>query len=228
MNFQRDDQLAIFEQLPIAAYVLQNDGFAAFNQAAVDLLGHPLERLKDANYWDLCSPWIRAEARERGRAWIGGAPMDAHSVCPVVNNRGEQKWIEVFRRRIEFRGSEALLVTALDLTEHRAWIEGSLDAIARHGMSAAVAVPRIESDRGLEANDKRRVAEGEADRRIKALTDRQYQVLELVRLGRSNKQIAHALGITEGTTKLHVYHLMRTFKAPNRTFLALIALKTPR
>jgi len=40
----------LFEALPVASYVLQNDGFAAFNEAAVKLLGHPPEVLRTAKY----------------------------------------------------------------------------------------------------------------------------------------------------------------------------------
>lgn len=48
-------------------------------------------------------------------------------------------------------------------------------------------------------------------------------MLELVARGRSNKQIARDLGITEGTAKLHVFSLMRAYQVPNRTMLAVIA-----
>ncbi len=228
MHIPGDGGLLVLEQLPTAAYVLQNDGFAAYNQAAVDLLGHPVERLESANYWDLCSPWIRDEVRERGRAWLSGAPMDTHSVCPVVSKLGQQKWIEVYRRRIAFRGSQALLVTALELTEHRVWIDNLLSAIVRQGRPSVGDAPRVGAGQIYGTNGNQRIAEGNAGRRTKALTNRQHQVLELVQLGWSNKQIAYELGITEGTTKLHVFHLMQIFDAPNRTLLALTALKTQR
>ncbi len=48
-------------------------------------------------------------------------------------------------------------------------------------------------------------------------------MLDLIAQGRSNKQIARDLGITEGTAKLHVFSLMRALKATNRTMLALVA-----
>lgn len=207
----RCDSLCIFDEIPAAVYVLQADRFAAYNHATVTLLGQPGERLAGANYWDLCPPWIRDEVRERGRAWINGAPMDPHSVCPVVDDRGEQKWIEVFRRRIEFRRANALLITALDMAEHRAWMESSLSLMAHHGMLPFTDAPRNLDDQRPRANG------------IKALTGRQRQVLDLIQCGRSNKQIARELGITEGTTKLHVFNLMRIFNAPNRTSLALAA-----
>lgn len=41
------------------------------------------------------------------------------------------------------------------------------------------------------------------------LTDQEQRVLELVAAGKSNKLIAKDLGITEGTVKVHVKHLLR-------------------
>ena len=51
----------------------------------------------------------------------------------------------------------------------------------------------------------------------KVLTRRQQDVLQLMSKGRSNKQIARQLGITEGTTKLHVSAIFKALKATNRT-----------
>ena len=54
------------------------------------------------------------------------------------------------------------------------------------------------------------------------LTERQQYVLRLVREGRTNKEIAGALGISEQAAKVQVRRLMRKFGAPNRAALAAI------
>jgi len=48
------------------------------------------------------------------------------------------------------------------------------------------------------------------------LTTRQREVLDLVATGRSNKQIANALGISEGTVKVHVNAAFRALGVHNR------------
>jgi DNA-binding NarL/FixJ family response regulator len=48
------------------------------------------------------------------------------------------------------------------------------------------------------------------------LTVRQKEVLDLVATGKSNKQIASALGISEGTVKVHVYAAFRALGVHNR------------
>lgn len=52
---------------------------------------------------------------------------------------------------------------------------------------------------------------------IPQLTDRENDVLRLLVAGRSNKIIAEALHITEGTVKLHVYRIYKKLRVGSRT-----------
>ena len=51
----------------------------------------------------------------------------------------------------------------------------------------------------------------------KNLTNRQSQVLDLIAQGKSNKQIAYDMGVSEATVKLHINALLRSLKVNNRT-----------
>ena len=51
----------------------------------------------------------------------------------------------------------------------------------------------------------------------KILSPRQIDVLRLISLGKSNKQIAFELGLTEGTVKLHVTAILKILNVYNRT-----------
>lgn len=57
------------------------------------------------------------------------------------------------------------------------------------------------------------------------LTRRQGQVLELLVQGRSNKEIARELSITEGTVKLHVTAVLDALKVGNRTQAVIKAVR---
>ena len=57
------------------------------------------------------------------------------------------------------------------------------------------------------------------------LTAREVEVLELIVNGKSNKRIAAALRITEGTVKAHVGNIMRKLDADDRTQAAMTALR---
>lgn len=52
---------------------------------------------------------------------------------------------------------------------------------------------------------------------IKILTPRQIDVIKCIAHGHSNKQIAHELGLTEGTVKLHVTAILKLLDVYNRT-----------
>jgi DNA-binding NarL/FixJ family response regulator len=59
------------------------------------------------------------------------------------------------------------------------------------------------------------------------LTDREKQVLDHILQARSNREIAHQLGIEERTVKAHVGRLMRKTGADNRIELSMCALHRP-
>jgi DNA-binding NarL/FixJ family response regulator len=57
------------------------------------------------------------------------------------------------------------------------------------------------------------------------LTRREQLVLKMIAEGRSNKEIGHALGIVEGTVKVHVTNLMHKLNALDRTQAVMIGIK---
>lgn len=64
-----------------------------------------------------------------------------------------------------------------------------------------------------------------ASREKLALTPREHEVLVSLMRGHSNKQIARALGIGEGTVKVHLASVFRALGAQNRTEAVLIAVE---
>jgi DNA-binding NarL/FixJ family response regulator len=57
------------------------------------------------------------------------------------------------------------------------------------------------------------------------LTQRQRDVLACLREGKSNKQIAYELGLSEGTVKIHVTAIFKSFGVKNRTQAVITAAK---
>jgi len=72
---------------------------------------------------------------------------------------------------------------------------------------------RRESDRAL----------GALRERFEALSSREREVMVQVTAGRLNKQIAHDIGISESTVKVHRTHLMRKMKARSLPELSRMA-----
>ena len=53
-------------------------------------------------------------------------------------------------------------------------------------------------------------------------TPREHEILELLRRGLQNKNIAHALLISESTVKVHLRNIMKKLQATNRTQVAFL------
>ena len=57
------------------------------------------------------------------------------------------------------------------------------------------------------------------------LTQGQMRVLELLTEGKTNRQIADLLGVTEGTVKIHVSAIFKAMNVSNRSQALLLASK---
>jgi DNA-binding NarL/FixJ family response regulator len=57
------------------------------------------------------------------------------------------------------------------------------------------------------------------------LSDREYQVLQLMASGKSNKAIASAICVTESTVKFHINNLLDKLGVRDRTHAVVMALK---
>jgi DNA-binding NarL/FixJ family response regulator len=60
------------------------------------------------------------------------------------------------------------------------------------------------------------------------LTQRQWEVLNCLREGKSNKQIAYELGLSEGTVKIHVTAIFKSLGVKNRTQAVIVASELRR
>ncbi len=77
----------------------------------------------------------------------------------------------------------------------------------------------------LLANALRNEARQQGDGELTPLTSREQEILEQIANGMSNKRIAGALGISEGTVKVHVKHLLKKLNLHSRTEAAVWALR---
>ncbi|WP_078392275.1 response regulator [Shouchella patagoniensis] len=66
----------------------------------------------------------------------------------------------------------------------------------------------------------------EQEKRLARITERELDVLKEISTGKSNKEIASALFITEKTVKTHVSNLLNKLELNDRTQAALFAIQT--
>lgn len=94
-------------------------------------------------------------------------------------------------------------------------------AALRRILEADIYVPP-ELQKQLESHNAQRTPAPE-DMKHNGVTKRQYEVLQLLAKGYSNKQIASSLFLTEHTVKAHVSALFSSFQASNRTECVQVA-----
>lgn len=114
---------------------------------------------------------------------------------------------------------EAQLLAAADLNPQGMVLKTSDPGLLTECMDAVVAGKRWIDP---EIADRTRQAQERADS-APALTRRERELIELVRQGLRNRDIAAELGVTEGTVKVYLHSIFDKLQVENRTELALRA-----
>ena len=86
-------------------------------------------------------------------------------------------------------------------------------------MQPNIAARVVEKFRSMEKDT------GEVDPRIKSLTAREMEIVQLIGEGKNNREIAGELFITEGTVKNHISSILVKLDLRDRTQLAIFAVK---
>jgi DNA-binding NarL/FixJ family response regulator len=141
---------------------------------------------------------------------------------PVLDGLGA-----LARLRREYPDARAILLTTYDDEED---IYRGLEAGASgYLLKDAAPAELVDSIRKVHAGRKAispPVAERLAARlAVPELSDREREVLDLVAAGKSNKQIAKALGIADGTVKVHVANILAKLGAQGRSEAVAVAVR---
>jgi two-component system NarL family response regulator len=129
--------------------------------------------------------------------------------------------------RGEFPDARVIVLTTFDGDEdiYRAIQAGARGYLLK-GMSIDELVEAIETVHKGRSKIPAAIAERLAERLSgNALTERETEVLKTIALGKSNKEIATALFISEATVKTHINNLLSKLGATDRTQAARIALQ---
>ena len=72
------------------------------------------------------------------------------------------------------------------------------------------------------------VAVGDGDLSIKCPTSRQLEILRLLAIGDSVREVAEKLALSPKSVDSHKYRIMKIFEIHNRVHLARFAIRTPQ
>jgi DNA-binding NarL/FixJ family response regulator len=89
-------------------------------------------------------------------------------------------------------------------------------------------IPHLLEELTVLTEQRRRDAPGRSDERLKRVTPREREIVDLLSVGASNKEIAKRLNVTERTVKAHLTAIFRKLGLSGRLQLALFALEHGR
>lgn len=171
----------------------------------------------------------------------GGAPSFASSLAEAMDRisavRPRVTLVDLFTANYDFPALKRLIVHAhpglVIVVDDRA--NPTFTSLARDAGAVAYLTKDAEVEtfkhaiRDALADQAGRAIEGPASAGLwfpplaRGLSARQLEVLGQLALGKSNQEIAAALGISVGTVKAHVHSVLALIGARNRTHAALLA-----
>lgn len=144
--------------------------------------------------------------------------MDAASGIRTICERGGRAALVVIAEQDDSLSVEACLAAGalgyLPKSSSRDVIIGAIRLVMSGGMYLPPTLLRQRTPRRL---DELGARIDTLPGTLRRLTKRQQEVLELLSLGRSNKEIAQTLGLAEGTVKIHVSAILKALGVANRT-----------
>ena len=191
---------------------------------------------------------VRVESSDGGYRWVrslgqprrqpDGAVIWDGVALDVTDRREALTALEramAEARRSEVAEGRFAYIAAQDLSGPLSNLRATLDELRTADVGdpgqiaplvAAISARFEEFERALSAT-KKLVTSGTSDPQASSgktdarLTQRQQEILVLIKNGASNRVIADALGISEGTVKLHVSAILKNLNVRNRTEAAL-------
>lgn len=204
-----------------APTILVADDHPLFREALKGAVAKLLPQARLVESVDAESLFASAEAHPEADLLLLDLNMPgAHGFSALVHLRGVQPQLPIVV--VSAREEPTVVRRAL---EHGAagFIPKSSDT-ATIGLAIAAVLdgghwaPPQSGDAGGVAPEEADIAE-----RIRELTPQQFRVLGMLGSGLLNKQIAHAMGVSEATVKAHMTAILRKLGANNRTQAVLLA-----
>lgn len=107
----------------------------------------------------------------------------------------------------------------------KAYSSDRLLTVLREVLSGNVLSPDVSQKKAFVASHHLPTGEGDADPSDFGLTDRQAEVLGLMVRGKSNRDIAGLLGLSEGTVKIHLTAIFKRLGVSSRTQAMIVVAR---
>jgi len=110
---------AVAETAATAIYIHDNRQFLYVNRACEQISGYSRTELMSIDPRQLVHPEFRDELRRRRAASLGGKASPWRCEFKSTTKKGEIRWLDFSANAIRFEGKDAILATAVDITERK-------------------------------------------------------------------------------------------------------------
>lgn len=107
------------ENAPNAITLIQGEHVVYVNPAATEIYGFSREELIGAEFWKFIHEDFRDIARKRGLERQQGEELTSQHEYRVITRSGEDRWVMAFSVSMEYEENPALIVTLVDITQHK-------------------------------------------------------------------------------------------------------------
>ncbi|GAB6094362.1 hypothetical protein JCM14469_06140 [Desulfatiferula olefinivorans] len=107
------------ESSPFAILMHQGDNWIYANRAACEVTGYSENELLSLRYWDIVHPVDQELIRQTGKKRQRGETVPDDYEFRVLTKTGEQKWVSLTGKRIEYEEKPTALVAVIDITERK-------------------------------------------------------------------------------------------------------------
>ncbi len=124
------------EHISAAVFINQDTRLVYANNAAVKLSGYSCEELLGMRLWNIIHPDLKEQATEWDRMQQAGEKLPSHFELKINTKKGEVRWLDYTAAIINYNGQDAVLGTAVDITERKMAEKALRQSEERHRLTA--------------------------------------------------------------------------------------------
>lgn len=168
---------------------------------------------QDQKYPDAAMPVYRPDDSVRSCGWPANTTSERSGFLSVQ----DREFLADLLTHVDVRS----LLDLIAVNGSNVSIRGSLD-LRKLPLNTACALMAVASGAQLPALTEEAAEDLTSEVSLNDLTERQRDVLARLCVGACNKDIGRALGLTEGTTKIHVSAVIQRLGVKNRVQAAMV------
>ncbi|WP_424358619.1 ATP-binding protein [Methanocella sp. MCL-LM] len=116
------------DTVPAAICILQDSRFKYINPAMEAISGYAGPNLSSLCFTDLVHPDVMGYVKGQYSNWKNGISDESRYELKGIDGSGQIRWADVSRKTISYKGKPAILLTGVDITDHKKFDEELLKA----------------------------------------------------------------------------------------------------